>query len=629
MLQISDITYRIAGRTLLDHASVTIQPGARAGLVGRNGAGKSTLFGLITGILSAEDGTISVPRNWRIGEVAQEAPAGEESLLSVVLAADTERASLLRAAETEKDPNRIAEIHMRLGDIGAHSAEARAGSILSGLGFSPETMRGPCSALSGGWRMRVALAAALFAQPDLLLLDEPTNYLDLEGTLWLQTFLAKYPHSVLIVSHDRDLLDTAVDTIVHLNEGKLTLYRGGYTSFDRQRREQQALQLKMRDKQMAQRDHMMAFVERFKAKASKAKQAQSRLKALEKMEPIAELVNEHVYPFTIPDPKKPAAPPIVAMDNVTAGYQPGVSVLRGIDLTIGTDDRIGLLGQNGNGKSTLAKLISGRLQPQSGDLRLAKLKVGYFAQHQLDELNPAGSAFDHVRKLMPDVPEASVRARTGALGFPGNKMNTPTGELSGGEKARLLLGIAAFPGVNLLILDEPTNHLDIDSRQALVQALTDFAGAVIIISHDRHLLDATVDRLLLVANGTVSRFEGDMEDYRRRILEERASDGGGDKSAAGAGSKESAQERRREAAARREQAAPLRQKIKKVEALLASLHKEIQRLDGVLADPATYAAGGNTVTLRTRERADAQKKLAAAEEEWLTLSDELEAAMAG
>ncbi len=629
MLQISDITYRIAGRTLLDHASVTIQAGARAGLVGRNGAGKSTLFGLITGILSAEDGTISVPRNWRIGEVAQEAPAGEESLLSVVLAADTERANLLRAAETEKDPNRIAEIHMRLGDIGAHSAEARAGSILSGLGFSPETMRGPCSALSGGWRMRVALAAALFAQPDLLLLDEPTNYLDLEGTLWLQTFLTKYPHSVLIVSHDRDLLDTSVDTIVHLNEGKLTLYRGGYTSFDRQRREQQALQSKMREKQVAQRDHMMAFVERFKAKASKAKQAQSRLKALEKMEPIAELVNEHVYPFSIPDPKKPAAPPIVSMDNVSAGYHPGVSVLRGIDLTIGTDDRIGLLGQNGNGKSTLAKLISGRLQAQSGDLRLAKLTVGYFAQHQLDELNPARSAFDHVKKLMPDTPDAGVRARAGALGFPGNKMNTPTGELSGGEKARLLLGIAAFPGVNLLILDEPTNHLDIDSRQALVQALTDFAGAVIIISHDRHLLDATVDRLLLVANGTVSRFEGDMEDYRRRILEERASDGGGDKSAAGGGSKESAQERRREAALRREQAAPLRQKIKKVEALLASLHKEIQRLDGVLADPATYAAGGTTVTTRTRERGEAQKKLKAAEEEWLTLSDELEAAMAG
>ncbi|MCC6737219.1 MAG: ABC-F family ATP-binding cassette domain-containing protein, partial [Bauldia sp.] len=535
---------------------------------------------------------------------------------------------LLREAETAKDPNRIAEIHMRLGDIGAHSAEARAGSILSGLGFSPETMRGPCSALSGGWRMRVALAAALFAQPDLLLLDEPTNYLDLEGTLWLQNFLAKYPHTVLIVSHDRDLLDTAVDTIVHLNDGKLTLYRGGYTSFDRQRREQQALQSKMREKQVAQRQHMMAFVERFKAKASKAKQAQSRLKAIERLEPIAELVNEHVYPFSIPDPKKPAAPPIVAMDNVSAGYRPGVPVLRGIDLTIGTDDRIGLLGQNGNGKSTLAKLISGRLAAQSGDLRLAKLTVGYFAQHQLDELNPARSAFDHVRQLMPDVPEAAVRARAGALGFPGNKMNTPTGELSGGEKARLLLGIAAFPGVNLLILDEPTNHLDIDSREALVQALMDFSGAVIIISHDRHLLDATVDRLLLVANGTVSRFDGDMDDYRKQILEERAA-GGDDRTGAGAASKESAQERRREAAARREQAAPLRQKIKKVEALLATLHKEIQRLDAVLADPATYAAGGTTVTARSREKAEAQKKLAAAEEEWLTLSDELEAAMAG
>ncbi|MGD9739479.1 MAG: ATP-binding cassette domain-containing protein [Bauldia sp.] len=626
MLQISDLTYRIGGRVLLDKASVTMPSGARAGLVGRNGAGKSTLFHIVTGQLHPEDGTINVPKNWRIGEVAQEAPAGPERLIDIVLAGDVERTTLLAAAETETDPHRIAEIHMRLADIDAHSAEARAGAILSGLGFDVTTMNGPASALSGGWRMRVALAAALFAQPDLLLLDEPTNYLDLEGTLWLQNFLAKYPHSILIISHDRDLLDTAVDTIIHLNDGKLTLYRGGYTSFDRQRREQQALQAKARGKQLEQRKHMEAFVQRFKAKASKAKQAQSRLKALEKMEPIAELIEERVYPFSIPNPAKPAAPPIVAMDGVAAGYQPGKPVLRDLNLTIDTDDRIGLLGQNGNGKSTLAKLISGRLDAQAGSLRLAKLSVGYFAQHQLDELNPAKSAFDHVRALLPDMTESAVRARTGALGFPASKMNTPTGELSGGEKARLLLGIAAFRGVNLLILDEPTNHLDIDSREALVHALNDFEGAVIIISHDRHLLDATVDRLLLVANGTVRRFDGDMEEYRRLVLEQRREPKGGEHAA----EKGNAQERRRDAAQKRAEIAPLRQKVKKVEQTMAQLQKEVARLEAELANPALYGGtGGNAVVTRTRDRAEAQRKLTAAEEEWLALSAELEEAMAG
>lgn len=626
MLQISDLTYRIAGRTLLDKASVTLQAGSRVGLVGRNGTGKTTLFRLITGDAAPEDGTISYPKGASIGEVAQEAPGGDLPLIDVVLAADTERNSLMEESETATDPNRIAEIHMRLVDIDAHSADSRAGAILSGLGFDTATQRGPCSALSGGWRMRVALAAALFAEPDLLLLDEPTNYLDLEGTLWLQTFLARYPHTVLIVSHDRDLLDTSVDTIVHLNDGKLTLYRGNYSQFDRQRRERQALQLKSRAKQIEQRKHMAAFVERFRAKASKARQAQSRLKALEKMEPIAELVNEHVYPFSIPDPARPAAPPIVAMEDVAAGYEPGKSILRGINLTLGTDDRIGLLGQNGNGKSTLAKLISGRMPAQSGSLKIAgRMTVGYFAQHQLDELRPERSAFDHIRALMPDSSEASARARTGALGFPAGKMNTPTGELSGGEKARLLLGLAAFSGVNLLILDEPTNHLDIDSRDALIQALNEFTGAVIIISHDRHLLDASVDRLLLVANGTVSRFDGDMDEYRRMVLDQR-SDGSG--SGGGAAAKANAQERRREAAQRRSDAAPIRQKIKKIESLMANLQKEIQRIDAQLADPAVYNSTGNAVVNHTRARADAQKRLAKLEEEWLGLSGELEAALA-
>ncbi|HET7714258.1 MAG TPA: ABC-F family ATP-binding cassette domain-containing protein, partial [Bauldia sp.] len=462
MLHINDITYRIGARLLLDHATIALQDGAKTGLVGRNGSGKTTLFRLITGEIAPETGTISLPRNARVGQVAQEAPSGPESLIDVVLAADTERSALLAEAETASDPYRIAEIQMRLADIDAHSAEARAAAILAGLGFDQETQRGPCSALSGGWRMRVALAAVLFSEPDLLLLDEPTNYLDLEGTMWLESYLARYPRSVLLISHDRDLLNTAVECIVHLDQGKLVYYRGNYDSFERQRRERQALQLKLKKKQEDQRRHMEAFVERFRYKASKARQAQSRLKALARLEPIAAITDESVAPFTFPDPQKRMAPPIVTMEGASVGYVPGKPVLDRLNLRIDDDDRIALLGANGNGKSTFAKLIAGRLEPSGGRFRRAhNLAVAYFAQHQLDELNPAWSPYDHVRGLMADATEAQVRARTGAIGFAKGKMDTPARDLSGGEKARLLLGLATFHGAHLLILDEPTNHLDI------------------------------------------------------------------------------------------------------------------------------------------------------------------------
>jgi ATP-binding cassette subfamily F protein 3 len=491
MLHINDLTYRIGNRILIDHATLALPAGAKAGLVGRNGAGKSTLFRLISGEMGSETGSVGLPRNTRIGEVAQEAPGGEETLIEVVLAADTERAALLAEAETATDPHRIADIHMRLSDIDAHSAEARAASILAGLCFDAEAQARPCSSFSGGWRMRVALAAVLFTEPDLLLLDEPTNYLDLEGTLWLEAYLTRYPRTVIVISHDRDLLNRAVDTIVHLDQGKLTLYRGGYDSFERQRREKQALLASHIRKQEEQRKHMQEFVDRFRAKASKARQAQSRLKALAKLEPIAALVDESVMPFRFPDPVKPLAPPIVAMEGTAVGYEPDKHILSRLSLRIDDDDRIGLLGSNGNGKSTFAKLIAGRLPHASGSFRRdPRMQVAYFAQHQLDELNPARSAYDHVRDLMPDVPEAKVRARTGALGFVRAKMDTPAKDLSGGEKARLLMGLATFSGANLLILDEPTNHLDIDSREALVQALAEFSGAVSLISHDRHLVEA-------------------------------------------------------------------------------------------------------------------------------------------
>jgi ATP-binding cassette subfamily F protein 3 len=625
MLHINDLTYRIGQRVLIDHATVALAEGAKTGLVGRNGAGKSTLFRLIMGAAEPESGSIGVPRNWRIGEVAQEAPGGPETLIEVVLAADRERAALLAEAASADDGHRIAEIQTRLADIGAHAAEARAARILAGLGFDEEAQQRPCSSFSGGWRMRVALAAVLFTEPDLLLLDEPTNYLDLEGTLWLENYIATYPRSVLLISHDRDLLNRAVDSIVHLQNGKLVLYRGTYDSFDRQRRERQALEIKLRRKQEEQRQHMQEFVDRFRFTASKARQAQSRLKAMARLEPIAAVADESVYPFVFPAPVKRLAPPIVHMEDVEAGYTPGRPVLTGLDLRIDDDDRIGLLGANGNGKSTFAKLIAGRLAASAGRLsRPNLLQVAYFAQHQLDELNPQKSAYDHVRERLPDETEARIRARTGALGFPMSKMNTPARDLSGGEKARLLLGIATFAGAHLLILDEPTNHLDIDSREALVRALADYQGAVILISHDRHLVEASVDRLWLVAGGTVRSYDGDLDDYRRLVLDARA----GSAAAKGGQTANPQQSRRREAAERREQIAPLRKKIRQAESLIEKLHKEIQAFDARFADPSLYARDPARITAESKGRADAVKALAAAEEEWLALSDEYEAASA-
>lgn len=624
MLQLSNITYRIGDRTLIDQASVSLPSGARAGLVGRNGAGKTTLFKIITGELPTEAGFVHMPRNSRIGQVAQEAPAGPESLIDVVLAADTERRDLLAAAETEADPHRIADIHQRLADIDAHSAEARGASILAGLGFDAEAQRRPCSEFSGGWRMRVALAAVLFSEPDLLLLDEPTNYLDLEGTLWLHGFIARYRNTVLLISHDRDLLDTAVNTIVHLDQGKLTIYRGGYTDFDRQRAERQSLQSKLRKKQLDHRRHMEAFVERFRAKATKAKQAQSRLKALARLEPISELVEERVMPFSIPNPARPAAPPIATFDDAAVGYEPDKPVLSGINMTIVTDDRIGLLGKNGNGKSTLARMLAGRLTKLSGRFKTSsRLKIGYFAQHQLDELRPAMSAYDQMRERLPDETEARVRARAGALGFPGRKMDTPASDLSGGEKARLLLGLAAYEGVDLLILDEPTNHLDVDSREALIMALNDFAGAVVIVSHDRHLLEATVDQFWLVGDGTVRPFDGDLDDYRDLIL---APPAAGTKNARSSDGKPTARERRRDAAAKRAETADLRKTLNKTEKLVADLQKKIQRIDAAMADPETFQGDATAFSDKAKERAATIRELEATEARWLSLAEQLEAA---
>ncbi len=624
MLTINDLSLRIAGRLLLDHASLFLPEGSKAGLVGRNGTGKTTLFRAITGDLSSETGSVALPKNTRIGQVAQEAPGTEDSLIEIVLAADKERAALLDEEKTATDPERIAEIHIRLADIDAHSAESRAATILAGLGFDEAAQQRPASSFSGGWRMRVALAAVLFAQPDLLLLDEPTNYLDLEGTLWLENYVAKYPHTVLLISHDRDLLNRAVNSIVHLDQQKLTFWRGGYDQFERQRAEQLELQEKSRVKQEAQRKHLQSFVDRFRAKASKARQAQSRIKALEKMKPIAAVLDDTVRPFRFPEPVKTVASPIFALDSVAVGYQPGSPILKKLSLRIDADDRIALLGANGNGKSTFAKLLAGRLKADAGSMTIAPgLKVSIFAQHQLDDLRPEENAYEHVRRLMPEAPESKVRARVAQFGLTTEKMNTPAKDLSGGEKARLLMGLAAFDGPNLFILDEPTNHLDIDSREALMLALNDFPGAVILISHDRHLIEATADRLWLVKDGSVAPFDGDMADYRQVVTgvsvdrrEKREAD------------KASKADRRREAAARRAAAEPLAKEIRATEALMDRLRKRMDQLEDRLADPAIYERDPTTATQLAKERSQLTAQLAGQEERWLEMSAQYEEATA-
>jgi ATP-binding cassette, subfamily F, member 3 len=624
MLTISDLSLRVAGRLLIENATLSLPQGAKAGLVGRNGTGKTTLFRAITGELSPESGSVSIPRNTRVGQVAQEAPGTEDSLISIVLAADLERAALMQEEKTARDPGRIAEIHTRLADIDAHSAEARAATILAGLGFDDPAQQRPASSFSGGWRMRVALAAVLFSEPDLLLLDEPTNYLDLEGTMWLESYVAKYPHTVVLISHDRDLLNRAVDSIVHLENRKLTYWRGGYDQFERQYSERAEHQEKARTKQDAQRKHMEAFVERFRAKASKARQAQSRLKALERLKPIASAFSESVRPFRFPEPPKTVASPIIALGKAAVGYTPGRPILKNLTLRIDADDRIALLGANGNGKSTFAKLLAGRLAPESGSLTIApQLRVSMFAQHQLDDLRPEENAVQHVRRMMPDAAEAKVRARVAQMGLTTEKMDTPAKDLSGGEKARLLMGLSSFEGPNLFILDEPTNHLDIDSREALIHALNDYSGAVILISHDRHLIEATADRLWLVGDGTVAPYEGDLTDYRRLVTggaterqERRESD------------KASKAEKRREAAQRRQAMEPVAREIRATEGLMDRLRKRIDAIEDELANPALYEKDPSRASKLAKERSELSGQLAQQEERWLSLSSQYEEGIA-
>ena len=620
MLTINDLTFRLGPRLLFDQASAALPARARVGFVGRNGTGKTTLFRMISGELAPESGSIEWPRGQRLGRVEQEAPGGPGKLVDFVLAADTERAALLDEAEHAHDPHRIAEIQLRLVDIDAHSAPARAAGILSGLGFDHAAQNRALSEFSGGWRMRVALAAVLFSRPDLLLLDEPTNYLDLEGTLWLIDYLARYPATIIVISHDRDLLDAVSDHVLHLDGGKLTLWKGNYSSFERLRAEMQANLVKQKKKQDDRKKHLQAFVDRFRAKASKATQAQSRLKMLAKMQDVNMIVDTDVQPFNLPSPKRQLSPPIIAFDRASTGYD-GREVLGNLSLSISHDDRIGLLGSNGNGKSTFAKLVAGRLETMKGSVvRAPRIDVGFFAQHQIDDLDENGSPYSHVAPLMPDAPESKIRARCAQIGFGAQKADTKITLLSGGEKARLLMGLATFHGPHLLIMDEPTNHLDIDSRVALMEALNDYNGAVILVSHDRYLLEATADRLLLVDGGTVKNFDGDMDDYRRHVL---AKASGVDVKA-----------KEREAPVKLIEAPPkprldrttLRKRIEAAEDKVARFEDLIRRIDAALAKPGAFATDKARARQLSQQRGELARALGMAEEEWLALSAQNEAA---
>ena len=612
MLRIDNITYAVEGRPLLEGASATIPDGHKVGLVGRNGTGKTTLFRLIRGELALEGGEIQINRGARIGGVAQEVPGSEVSLLDTVLEADSERAALMAEAETATDPGRIADVQTRLQDIDAWSGEARAATILKGLGFSQEEQGMPCSAFSGGWRMRVALAGVLFSAPDLLLLDEPTNYLDLEGALWLETYLARYPHTVITISHDRGLLNRAVNSILHLEDRKLTLYSGPYDRFAETRAARLAVAEAEAKKQDARRAHLQSFVDRFRAKASKATQAQSRLKMIARMTPITSPQEAALRKFSFPEPEE-LSPPIVNMESVSVGYD-GVAVLSKLSLRLDQDDRIALLGRNGEGKSTLSKLLAGKLEPLGGRVtRSRKLRVGYFAQHQLDELHADETPLEHIRRERPDEAPSRLRARLAGFGIGADQADTVAAKLSGGQKARLSLLLATLDAPHLLILDEPTNHLDMESREGLIEALTAYSGAVVLVSHDMHLLSHVADGLWLVKDGRVAPYDGDLEAYRRMLLDQPAP--------------KPAKAATKSAKPSRMTLADLRQAVSTAEARVEKLTDIRDKLAAKLADPAMYEESRLAETESWQKKfVEVEEGLNRAEALWLKALERLETA---
>jgi ATP-binding cassette subfamily F protein 3 len=620
MLSLSEVTYRVGGRTgrrLLDQANAWIPEGSKVGLVGRNGTGKSTLLDLIRGVLLPDDGTIELPRACHIGFLAQEAPSGAATPLETVLAADGKRARLLAEREAGAEPLRLAEIETRLVEIEALAAPSRAARILAGLGLDERMQHQPLGELSGGWRMRVSLAAILFAEPDLLLLDEPTNHLDLEAALWLEGFLRNYRRTLILVSHDRHFLNAATTLTLHLDRGKLTLYSGGFDAYMRAHTEAARRLEVLARRQEAERQRMQAFVDRFRYKASKARQAQSRVKALARLEPIVLSAAEPPPRIRFPDPPQ-LRPPLISLNRASVGYVPGQPVLSRLDLRLDPDDRVALIGANGNGKTTLARLLAGRLAPFGGEItRPPKLACGFFAQHQIEEMRPEDSAFDHLAALMPDALPEAVRGRLGSFGFGQEKAFVPVADLSGGERARLNLALITHAAPALLILDEPTNHLDIESREVLVQAINEFPGAVVLVSHDEHLIELIADRLWLVAGGTVRPFEGDLDDYRRLVLEHSRPA----ESARSNGSDRVRRAARRLAAARRREVEPLARRARQAEETVARLTQEREALDRALAKP---RANGMTPAEALKRRAELVRQIERAETDWLTASEAIE-----
>jgi len=622
MLSLNGITVRLGGRTILDGASASLPARSRVGLVGRNGAGKSTLVRVIAGLLDPDEGAAEMPRGSRIGYIAQEAPAGPGTPFETVLAADLERAALLAEEEACEDLHHIGEIHERLNAIDAYAAPSRAARILVGLGFDEEAQHRPLDSFSGGWRMRVALAALLFSAPDLLLLDEPSNHLDLEAVLWLEDFLKSYRATILVVSHERDFLNNVVDHILALERGKLTLYPGGYDAFERQRAERQAQLASAREKQMAEREKLKDYIARNSARASTAKQAQSRQKALARMQPIAELVDDPSLSFGFPNPQE-LRPPLVTLDMASVGYGE-TPILSRLNLRLDPDDRIALLGRNGNGKTTLARLLAAQLAPMEGEVtRSQKLKVGYFTQYQVEELDGSDTPLRHMARLMKGMTPAAVRSQLGRFGFSGDKALTEVRKLSGGERARLALALITREAPHMLILDEPTNHLDVDAREALVQALNGYSGAVVVVSHDRHMLELIADRLVLVDDGTAREFDGSIEDYTNFVL---AKDNGAAKRAP----KTNRKDERRAAAAAREKGQALRTRAKAAEAEMARLTALRSAIDRATFDPsaAPKELADLTTTELMKKRAEVQRRLDAAEASWLEASEALEQAAA-
>jgi ATP-binding cassette subfamily F protein 3 len=617
MLNINGITVRLGGRTILGGASAALPPGSRVGLIGRNGAGKSTLVKVIAGQLEPDDGSTEMPKGARLGYVAQEAPAGKTTPFEAVLEADTERAALMAESETcHDDHHRLAEVHERLLAIDAYAAPARAARILVGLGFDEEMQQRPLDSFSGGWRMRVALAALLFSQPDVLLLDEPSNHLDLEAVLWLEDFLKSYRATILIVSHERDFLNNVVDHILHLQGGKLTLYPGGYDAFERQRTERMAQLAAAKASQDAQRAKLQDYIARNSARASTAKQAQSRAKALARMQPIAELADDPSLSFGFPNPSE-LRPPLITLDMASVGYGE-TPVLSRLNLRLDPDDRIALLGRNGNGKTTLARLLAAQLTPIDGGMTATgKMKVGYFTQYQVEELDTGDTPLEHMTRTMKGASPAAVRAQLGRFGFSGDKATTKVGKLSGGERARLALSLITRDAPHMLILDEPTNHLDVDAREALVQALNSYTGAVVVVSHDRHMLEMTADRLVLVDQGTAREFDGSLDDYIAFVL-------AGDK--ADAKPKAARKIDRKAAAEARERDKSLRKRIRELETETARLTAERSAIDRAMFDPSSAepALAKLTMSDLMKRRADLQDRLDASEAEWLEASEAVE-----